>query len=125
MNVGFVGLGHMGQPMAGNLLQAGVALTVWNRTPEKTAALVQRGARCADSVDALFAQCDLVFVMLLNDAAVDAVLGRGTPAFAARVGGTIVVPLGTTSPEYSAALAADVRAAGGAYVEAPVSGSRV
>lgn len=125
MNVGFLGIGHMGLPMARNLLRAGVALTIWNRAPEKCAALVDQGARRADSVDAVFAHCAIVFVMLLNEAAVDAVLGRGTPAFAARVAGRTVVQLGTTSPEFSAALAADLRAAGGAYVEAPVSGSRV
>jgi 3-hydroxyisobutyrate dehydrogenase len=48
---------------------------------------------------------------------IDAVLGRGTPEF--------LVPMGTTSPEYSAGLQADVLAAGGRYVEAPVSGSRL
>ncbi len=55
----------------------------------------------------------------------DAVLGRGTPDFAARVEGRTVVPMGTTSPEYSRGLQAEVRAAGGRYVEVPVSGSRV
>lgn len=125
MSVGFIGIGRMGLPMARNLLRAGIALDVWNRSPEQCAELVGGGARCADSVDALFERCDIVFLMLLNEAAVDAVLGRGTPAFASRAAGTTVVQLGTTSPEFSAALAADLRAAGGAYVEAPVSGSRV
>lgn len=124
MKVGFVGIGRMGLPMARNLLRAGIALDVWNRSPEKCAELLECGARRARSVDALFERCRIVFVMLLNEAAVDAVLGRGTPAFAVRVAGTTVVQLGTTSPEFSAALAADLRAAGGAYVEAPVSGSR-
>ena len=125
MNAGFLGIGHMGLPMARNLLRAGVALTVWSRSPENCAALADEGAHHADSVDALFAHCTVVFVMLLNEAAVDAVLGRGTPAFAARVAGRTVVQLGTTSPEFSASLAADLHAAGGSYVEAPVSGSRV
>ncbi len=52
-------------------------------------------------------------------------LGRGTPGFAGRVAGRTVVHMGTTSAEYSAALEKDVRAAGGAYAEVPVSGSRV
>jgi 3-hydroxyisobutyrate dehydrogenase len=64
-------------------------------------------------------------LMLANDGATDAVLERGTPAFGELVGNHIVVQMGTTSPEYSRHLAGDVRAAGGAYVEAPVSGSRV
>ena len=52
-------------------------------------------------------------------------LGRGTPGFGGRVAGRTVVHMGTTSAEYSAALEKDVRAAGGAYAEVPVSGSRV
>jgi len=86
---------------------------------------VPHGAAVAESVDALFAGCDLVLAMLLDQHAVDAALGRGTEAFAARVAGTTLVMLGTTSAEYSRELAAEVRRHGGRYVEAPVSGSRV
>ncbi len=63
--------------------------------------------------------------MLLDRNAVDAVLERGTPAFARHVCGKTIVHLGTTSPAYSHDLQRDIVAAGGAYVEAPVSGSRV
>jgi 3-hydroxyisobutyrate dehydrogenase len=63
--------------------------------------------------------------MLADETAVDAMLGRGTPAFTARVAGRTVAHMGTTSPEYSSGLRDDIRAAGGSYVEAPVSGSRV
>ena len=63
-------------------------------------------------------------VMLANADAVDSVLGRGTEAFRRYVEGRTVVLMGTTAPEYWRGLAADVRSAGGAYVEAPVSGSR-
>jgi 3-hydroxyisobutyrate dehydrogenase len=48
-SVAFVGLGHMGAPMAARLLAAGHQLTVWNRTPSKAAALAGRGARVAGS----------------------------------------------------------------------------
>ncbi|MCQ4163880.1 NAD(P)-dependent oxidoreductase [Tahibacter harae] len=123
--IGFIGTGHMGLPLARNLLRAGIALRVWNRTAEKCEELVQLGASRAASAAALFRGCDTVFVMLLNEAALDAVLARGTAGFAALLSGKTLVQLGTTSPDYSAALAGDVRAAGGAYVEAPVSGSRV
>jgi 3-hydroxyisobutyrate dehydrogenase len=73
----------------------------------------------------VFAGAGVVLLMLADETAVDTVLGRGTPALAARVAGRTVVHMGTTSPEYSHALETDVRAAGGRYVEAPVSGSRV
>ncbi len=122
---GFVGLGTMGAPLAARLLDAGVALTVWNRTPERCAPLVARGAVRAIDVAEVFATCATVMLMLLDEAAVDAVLARGTPAFGERMRGVTLVMLGTTSAGYSAGLAREVRREGGAYVEAPVSGSRV
>jgi 3-hydroxyisobutyrate dehydrogenase len=123
--VGFAGIGIMGEPMAGRLLDAGTPLTVWSRRAEAYAGLVARGATLAADPDALFAACDVVILMLRDEAATDAVLGRGTEAFARRVADTRVVVMGTNSPAYSAALADEIRAAGGGYVEAPVSGSRV
>ncbi|WP_030562111.1 NAD(P)-dependent oxidoreductase [Streptomyces aureocirculatus] len=124
MDVGFMGLGVMGQPMALRLARSGAELTVWNRTAARCDPLRAAGARQASSVDELFAKAPVVILMLADGAAIDAALGRGTPAFAARVAGRTVVPMGTTSPDYSRGLGVDVRAAGGRYVEAPVSGSR-
>ncbi|MBS0194150.1 MAG: NAD(P)-dependent oxidoreductase [Proteobacteria bacterium] len=124
MNVGFIGIGHMGLPMAGNLLRAGIDLVVWNRTPERCDALVAQGARRACSVDDLFARSRVVLTMLRDAAALDAVLGRRTPRFAARMSGRVVVQLGTIAPTHSLELESDILAAGGCYVEAPVSGSR-
>ncbi|AOR30829.1 2-hydroxy-3-oxopropionate reductase [Streptomyces fodineus] len=125
MNVGFIGLGVMGRPMAQRLVSAGTPLLVWNRTPERAAPLRAAGATVATDAGEVFARADVVLLMLADEAAVDAVLGRGTPTLAARVAGRTVVHMGTTSPEYSHALETDIRAAGGRYVEAPVSGSRV
>ncbi|MFD8521195.1 NAD(P)-dependent oxidoreductase [Streptomyces capillispiralis] len=125
MHVGFIGLGVMGRPMALNLARAGTPLVVWNRTPARCAPLRAAGAEVAAGPAEVFERAGTVLLMLADEEAVDAVLGRGTPDFAARVAGHTVVHMGTTSPEYSAALEADVRAAGGAYAEVPVSGSRV
>jgi len=111
---GFLGLGVMGRPMARNLLRAGVPLIVWNRSPGATEGFPVVAASPAEVV----AGADVVFVMLANGEAIDDVL-RGLP-----LDGTIIVHMGTTAPEYSAGLADRVRAAGGRYVEAPVSGSR-
>jgi 3-hydroxyisobutyrate dehydrogenase len=124
-SVGFLGLGVMGHPMALNLARAGQPLVVWNRSPARTEALQAAGAVVATSVDALFEQAQTVILMLANERVIDAVLGRGTPAFAARIKGHTLVPMGTTSPAYSRGLSAEVVAAQGRYVEAPVSGSRV
>ncbi|MCX5355762.1 NAD(P)-dependent oxidoreductase [Streptomyces mirabilis] len=124
MQVGFIGLGVMGQPMALRLARSGTPLVVWNRTTARTAPLRIAGVEVATDPGEVFARADVVVVMLADDHAVDAILGRGGPLFA-RVRDRTVVHMGTTSPEYSRALEADIRAAGGSYVEAPVSGSRV
>ncbi|MFD8236583.1 NAD(P)-dependent oxidoreductase [Streptomyces sp. NPDC059696] len=125
MYVGFIGLGVMGQPMALRLARAGTPLVVWNRTPQRCEALGAAGAEIAASAAEVFDRAATVFLMLADEAAVDAVLGRGTPDFAPRVIGRTVVHMGTTSAGFSRDLQEDVRAAGGRYVEAPVSGSRV
>jgi len=125
VTVGFAGIGIMGEPMAGRLLEAGTPLAVWSRRVEACAGLVARGATLAADPDALFAMCDTVILMLRDEAATDAVLGRGGDGFARRVAGRRIVVMGTNSPAYSAALASEVHAAGGTYIEAPVSGSRV
>lgn len=122
--VGFVGLGLMGQPIALNLARAGTPLLVWNRTAASAEPLRAAGAGVASSVAEVFETAELVVLMLANGEAIDAVLQRGEPAFRELVAGHLVVPMGTTSPDYSRGLAGDVRAAGGRYVEAPVSGSR-
>ncbi|OSZ55716.1 2-hydroxy-3-oxopropionate reductase, partial [Streptomyces pharetrae CZA14] len=125
MHVGFIGLGVMGRPMALRLASAGTPLVVWNRTPERARPLRAAGAEVATDAAEVFARTRVVLLMLADEAAVDAVLARGAPEFAARVAGRTVVHMGTTSPAYSRALETDIRAAGGRYVEAPVSGSRV
>jgi len=124
VDVGFLGLGLMGGPMALHLARAGTPLIVWNRTPHRAEPLRRAGARVAASPDEVFERSAVVILMLATEAAVDEVLGRGTPRFAGLVAGRVVVHMGTASPAWSQALEADVRAAGGSYVEAPVSGSR-
>src|SRR4026209_837837 len=70
MQVGFIGLGRMGSPIAANLLAAGHDLTVYNRTKAKAEPLVKRGAQLAKTPgDA--ARGDVVITMLADDHAVD------------------------------------------------------
>ena len=123
-SIGFIGLGSMGEPMALNLARAGTPLLVWNRTPVKAGTLALAGAVIAANPADVFAQAGVVILMLADGAAVDAVLGRGTPDFGERVKDRTIIHMGTTSPAYSRSLEADIGAAGGRYVEAPVSGSR-
>ncbi|WP_433359921.1 NAD(P)-dependent oxidoreductase [Actinoplanes sp. CA-142083] len=112
MVLGFLGLGVMGRPMAANLVAAGHDLVVWTRS-----GVPLDGARFAESPQKVFEQAGVVFLMLANAEAIDSVIGP-------YVEGRTVVHMGTTAPEYSADLGERVVAAGGRYVEAPVSGSR-
>jgi 3-hydroxyisobutyrate dehydrogenase len=122
---GFLGLGLMGEPMALRLVRSGLPLVVWNRTSAKTDSLHAAGADVATTPSEVFNKADVIFEMLANESAIDAVLGRNTPAFAEHLRGRTLIHMGTTAPEYSRELEADVQQAGGRYVEAPVSGSRV
>ncbi|WDG19274.1 NAD(P)-dependent oxidoreductase [Microbacterium sp. Clip185] len=122
--VGFIGLGIMGVPMASNLVDVGFDVVVWARSAPPRDELVARGARAAESVAGVFAAAETVILMLRDEPAVDAVLARGTDDFARLVAERTVVQMGTFTTAFSQELTADVAAAGGRYVEAPVSGSR-
>lgn len=122
--IGFIGIGAMGEPMALNLVRSGRQLVIWNRRPAKCTRLAAAGARVADEPSEVFAACSSIMLMLADEAAIDAVLARGTADGLSRLGGRTVISTATVSPGYSKTLEADVRAAGGHYVEAPVSGSR-
>lgn len=122
--IGFIGLGVMGQPMALNMAKAGTKLIVWNRSAERAKPLRAAGATVVSSADEVFARTRIVFAMLYDEAAMDAVLGRGTSGFGKLLSGHVLVSMASIAPGYSRGLAADVHAAGGRYVEAPVSGSR-
>src|ERR1700741_601613 len=124
MDIGFIGLGVMGTPMALNLARSGTPLVVWNRSADKAELLRDAGAAVAASPDEVFQRASIVILMLANEPAIDHTLGRGTSRFAANVAQHTIVNMGTTSPGYSHGLEAEIRAAGGSYVEAPVSGSR-
>lgn len=121
MKVGFIGLGSMGSPMAGNLLQAGHTLTVYNRTPDRAKELVARGARVVASSARAATGVDVLVTMLADDHAVTAtVLDGGVIQALGR--GAVHVSMSTISPALSRRLAEAHRAAGQAYVAAPVFG---
>jgi 3-hydroxyisobutyrate dehydrogenase len=122
--IGFIGLGVMGEPMALNLVRAGVPLVVWNRSSDKSERLRLAGAQVATEPADVFHQAQTVILMLANGPAIDAVLQRGKARFHQFVSGHTIIAMGTVAPEYSKILEADILVAGGSYVEAPVSGSR-
>lgn len=124
MRVGFIGLGLMGQAMALRLVRTNYEVLVWNRSPERSEPLREAGARVADAVSEVFESTDVALLMLADAQAIDAVLDRGGPEFARRVKSTVIVAMGTTSPDSSQRLALDIAKVRGRYVEAPVSGSK-
>ncbi len=115
----------MGKPMAAHLARAGYEVCGWSRSDRNHAAARTAGINVCEAVDEVFAACDTLILMLANDDSIDSVLDRHGAAFGERVEGRLLINMGTSSAAYSQALAEQIRAAGGRYVEAPVSGSRV
>ncbi|MFJ8437127.1 NAD(P)-dependent oxidoreductase [Kitasatospora sp. NPDC094019] len=93
-SVTLVGLGPMGRAMAGAYLDAGYAVTLWNRSPGRADGLLARGAVLAPDAAAAFAANDLVVLSLADYDAVFAVLAAAEPELA----GKVVVDLGTGTP---------------------------
>lgn len=122
MDVGFIGLGAMGAPIAGNVLKAGHALAVYNRTPgARTEELKTRGARVAGSI-ADACRGEVVMTMLADDAAAEAVvLGEGGVRSALAQGG-VHVSLSTIGTATTRRLAAAHAERGQAFVAASVFG---
>lgn len=119
----FIGLGLMGQRMASRLLDAGFALTVWNRDPAKTAALVARGARLAADPAAAAQGADAVLLCVSDTAAVEAVVFDASGVAAGIAAGTLLVDFSSIAPDATRDLAARLQQQTGAsWIDAPVSG---
>jgi 3-hydroxyisobutyrate dehydrogenase-like beta-hydroxyacid dehydrogenase len=123
--VGYVGLGVMGSAIARRLLDAGHAVTVWNRTRGKADTLLAAGARWADSPRAAATDRELVFTMVTNTAAVQAVTEGPDGVLAGLAPGALYVDMSTASPENTRALAERVAEAGAHMLDAPVSGTSI
>jgi 3-hydroxyisobutyrate dehydrogenase-like beta-hydroxyacid dehydrogenase len=121
MQVGFVGLGNMGSGMAANLLKAGHALTVYNRTPAKAEALVAEGARLAKTPREA-ARGDVVITMLADDAAVESVAFGPDGVLAGLKTLSIHISMSTISVALAERLASAHQAARQRFVAAPVFG---
>ena len=122
LSVGFVGLGTMGAPMARNLLEAGFALIVNNRTRSKEEPLAELGATRASTPSDAASAADVVVTMVSDTPDVERVLfGEGGVAGGAREG-TVVVDMSTISPDATRRFAQRLAERGIRYVDAPVSG---
>jgi 3-hydroxyisobutyrate dehydrogenase len=122
--IALLGLGLMGSGMAGRLLDAGYPLTVWNRTPDKTQALADRGAKVAQSPRQAVAGATVVISMLADvPVCRDVWLGRGE-AILGTAPGTVLVESSTITVEWIEELDRAAKEHGCELVDAPVTGSK-
>lgn len=121
MQVGFIGLGHMGSAIAANLLKAGHDVTVYNRTRAKAEALATQGANVASTPDEA-SKGDAVFTMLADDKALESVVFDADGILASLKRGAIHISSSTISTALSKRLAEAHTRAGQRYVAAPVLG---
>ena len=121
--VGFIGTGLIGTPMVQRLLECGLSVTVWNRTPDKAAPLVLDGASLADSPRALAESCDIVCLCLTNTAAVHDVVFGAQGIDAVLRTGQLLIDLSSIAPDATREMAQQLGSACGArWIDAPVSG---
>ena len=123
MNVAFLGLGRMGLPMAGRLIDAGHAVTVWNRTPSRCDPLVARGARQAATPAEAARGNEVVVTMLADGEAVSAALRGESGAFSGLAAGGLVIDMSTCGPHSARAFADEAESHSLRFLDAPVSGS--
>ncbi len=120
--LGFIGLGIMGRGMARNLLKAGFAVRVWNRTANRMDEVAAEGASTAVSPADLAAQCDIIIICVSDTPDVEAViLGEGGVIHGLQPG-ALVIDMSTISPHTTRAIAEKLKAKGGHMLDAPVSG---
>jgi 3-hydroxyisobutyrate dehydrogenase len=122
-NLGFIGLGIMGEAMVRRLLDRGYSVTVWNREPARLEKVVPHGAAAAASPAAVAAASDIVLMCVLNTEAVEqCVFGADGVASKARAG-QLLIDLSTADPAKTRDMAARLkREAGMGWIDAPVSG---
>ncbi|QIM67581.1 hydroxyacid dehydrogenase [Mannheimia granulomatis] len=118
--IGWIGLGQMGEPMVKHLLNHGVRVGVYNRNSAKAEQVVAAGATAYPSVLELVKAHDVIFLMIADYAAVQQVL---SPEVLAELKGKLVVNMSTISPTQNQAVQALLAQHDAEFVEAPVSGS--
>jgi len=123
MKIGIAGTGRMGAVIGERLLAEGYDLVVWNRTRDKTKSLVAAGASEATTPADLAGQVDTVITILTNADSIDAVYRGRDGLLSGDVSGKLFIEMSTVRPVTEEKLAGDIRAKGGAMVDAPVGGT--
>jgi len=117
--VGFIGLGTMGLPMAGHLLEKGHDLIIWNRTPEKADSLVAKGANLASDLQHLAEQCEHVMLCVSRTEDVREVVSAMSSHLKP---GSIVVDHSTILPQGAEEIQRELALKNIGFVDAPITG---
>src|SRR5712675_3467998 len=125
MKIGVCGTGRMGSSIAQRLMSVGHEVGVWNRNSAKTKRLTDAGAKLFASPAELVDDCEVVIVMLLNDAATEAVYRGPNGIMKSKLAGKLVIDMSTIRPDTMKSNGAAVLQQGAAFVESPVGGSTV
>src|SRR5713226_5268863 len=123
MKIGVCGTGRMGSSIAQRLMSLGHEVGVWNRNSGKTKPLTDAGAKLFASPAELVEGCDVLIVMLLNDAAIEAVYRGPNGVLKSKLAGKLVIDMSTVRPDTMTSVGASVAQQGAAFVESPVGGS--
>jgi 3-hydroxyisobutyrate dehydrogenase len=123
MKIGVCGTGRMGSSIARRLISVGHEVGVWNRDVAKAQLLTQLGAKLFASPATLVEGCETIIVMLLNDAASDAVYRGPSGILMGRLADKLVIDMSTVRPDTMQTVGASVTRQGAAFVECPVGGS--
>src|ERR1700690_543944 len=120
--IGFIGLGLMGKPMAGNLLKAEFPVVVWNRTRSRADELVSAGARFGANPRDTASQADVLITIVSDPPAIEDILwGTGNALDGLRRGATLI-DSSTISPDLARRVASACAEKGVDYLDAPVTG---
>jgi 3-hydroxyisobutyrate dehydrogenase-like beta-hydroxyacid dehydrogenase len=121
-SVGFIGIGHVGNPMCHNILKGGYRLTVCDLRPEAYADLVPLGAEVGENPAAVAQASDIILLSLYNSNVVEEVVFGENGITSEDVNGKIVIDTSTGLPEHSKAFAARLKEAGGDMLDMPLTG---
>jgi len=125
MKIGVCGTGRMGAAIAQRLMAVGHEVSVWNRNAAKIKPLTNAGAKAAPTPAGLVEGCEVIVVMLLNDAASEAVYRGPDGLLRGNLAGKLVIDMSTVRPDTMQTIGASVTQQGAAFVESPVGGSTV
>ena len=121
MNIGFIGLGVMGRPMAGHLIDAGHQVSL-HRVKETSQSLVDKGGKALDSARAVAEASDVIILMLPDTPDVEAVLFGADGVAEGLSAGKLVIDMSSIAPVATKDFARRINALGCDYLDAPVSG---